>query len=236
MLYPPPILTILTRSFALLAFLCLAGCGPSGPREVRNDDYEKPAEPDYALRQFLDIQTLRAEFEMPADMKTFRVGMIYIENGQVTASEWLSGDGLHTVHADGKREYAKTLLAEFMVGESDGEWKTRLHVTPRFTGARRKPNLDFWERFEEGDLRIRGWSDQMQNDKLGNFRVLAASYGTIGNVTIGPVERLLRDMDFLALLVVDFLPEEMDPSEGPVVYPSEEELQAVVVEEVGGVR
>ncbi|MBC2601164.1 hypothetical protein [Puniceicoccus vermicola] len=229
--YPLP---IFTRSFALLAFLFLAGCGPSGPQEVRNDDYEKPPRPDYALRQLLGIQTLRAEFEMPGNMKTFRVGLIYIEDGQVTASEWLSDNGLHTIHADGKREYANTLLAEFMAGKVNGEWKERLHVTPSFITANHKANADFWQKFESADLRTRGWNNQMQFEKFGDFQALAAIYGSKENVASGPVENLLRDMDFLALLVVDFLPEEMDPSEGPMVYPSEDELQEVIVGEVGG--
>lgn len=227
-------LPILPRAFLLLALLCLAGCGPSGPREVRNDDYEKPAEPDYALRQLLGVQTLRAEFEMPAGMKTFRVGLLYIEDGQVTDSEWLSGNGLHTVHADGTREYAKTLFVEYMVGQFDGEWKERLHVTPSFTTASRQANTNFWEKFANADLRTRGSSNQMQFDKFGEFQVLAASYGTKENVATGPVESLLRNMDFIVLLVVDFLPEATDSEDGPVVYPSEEELQGVIEARVGG--
>jgi len=229
-------LPVLLRSFALLAFLCLAGCSPSGPQEVHNDDYEKPSPPDYALRQLLGVQTLRSEFEMPQDMKTFRVGLLYIEGGRVTASEWLSGDGLHTIHGDGKREYAKTLFAEYMVGKFDGEWKERLHVTPSFTTQSRQANADFWGKFENADLRTRGSSNQMQFERFGDFQALAAIYGAKENIATGPVEGLLRDMNFLALLVVDFLPEKMDSSEGPMVYPTEEELQEVVAEEVGGER
>jgi len=51
-----------------------------------------------------------------------------------------------------------------------------------------------------------------------------------------PAKNFFGNMDYLALLVVGFLPEKMDPSERPTVYPSEEELQDVVVEEVGGER
>jgi len=127
-------------------------------------------------------------------------------------------------------------IAEFMVGKFDGEWKERLHVTPSFITASHQANTDFLEKFESADLRTRGQNNQMQFEKSGDFQVLAASYGTKENVSTGPVENLLRDMDFLALLVVNFLPEEMEPSEGPMVYPSEEELQEVVAEEVGAER
>lgn len=233
MLYP---ISVLSRSFALLALLCLAGCYPNGSQEVRNDNYEKPPEGDHALRQLLGVRTLRAEFEMPEDQKTLRVGLIYIEAGQVTASEWLSGDGLHTFHFDGKREYAKTLFVEFMVGKFDGEWKERLHVTPSFTTVSREANADFWDKFESTDLRSRGSSNQMQYESFGDFRVLAAYYGAKENVASGPVEGLLRNMDFLALLVVDFLPGELDPSGGPMVYPTEQQLQEVIAAKVGGER
>jgi len=41
-------------------------------------------------------------------------------------------------------------------------------------------------------------------------------------------------VDILTLLVVDFLLEEIDPSEESTVYPFGEKLQEVVVEAVGG--
>ena len=76
----------------------------------------------------------------------------------------------------------------------------------------------------------------MQFEKLGDFRAPAVGDEAKKNVATGPVESLFGKMDYLALLVVGFLPEKMDPSERPTVYPSEEELQDVVVEEVGGER
>lgn len=233
MLYP---CNVPARLLATLTLLILAGCGPSGPRDVRNDDYEKPTEPDYALRQLLGVRTLQAEFEMPQGMKTFRVGLLYIVDGQVTASQWLSGDGLHTSHSDGSKEYAKTLYAEFMVGKSNGEWKERLHVAPSFATRIIEANADFWENYEETKLGTRGWSTHMEFEKFGEFQVLGAIYGAQDYVATGPVENLLQDMDFLALLVVDFLPEDSGAKNGRVEFPTDEELQAVIAEEIGGVR
>ena len=227
---------VFARSLTLLTPLCLAGCGPSGPREVRNDDYEKPSEPDYGLRQLLGVRTLRAEFEMPQGMRTFRVGLIYIVDGQVTASEWLSGNGLHTVHSDGTREFAKTLYVEYMNGKFDGEWKERLHVTPSFTTRSHQTHGDFWQHFKDADLRTQGWTNAIQNEKFGDFRILAATYGSKENVASGPVESLLQNMDFLALLVVDFLPEKMNSNERMVEFPSEGELQGGLEGIVGGER
>lgn len=51
-----------------------------------------------------------------------------------------------------------------------------------------------------------------------------------------PAKNFFGNMDFLTLVVVDFLPEEMKPSEGQMVYPFGEELQEVFAGEVGGER
>jgi len=46
----------------------------------------------------------------------------------------------------------------------------------------------------------------------------------------------LRDMNFLALLVVDFLPTDMNSDDGMVKFPTDEELKKLLEAEVGGER
>ena len=230
MLYPLP---IRYRSFALVALLFLVGCGP---REVRNDDYEKPNEPDYALRQLLGVQTLSSSFEIPKGMKAFRLGLLYIENGQVTASDWMHGDGLHTMHANGVQEYAKTILAEHLVWKNNGKWEEVLRITPSFVNRGPSNHQSFWEAFRSESLMTQGYTTLPNLGRFGDFRVLAASYGAKDSVASGYIDSLLRDMDFLVLLVVDFLPEDPNSEDRPIEFPSDDELQVVVGQVAGGMR
>ncbi len=228
---------VLARHLSLLALLSLAGCNPSGgPGEIRNDDYETPTEPDYALRQLLGVRTLRTSFEMPEEMKTYRVGLIYIEDEQVTASEWMSGQGLHTVHSGGLKELAKTIYVEYLSWKNDGSWEEILRITPSFTTRSLRSHEAFWNAFEDAKLRSQGHSAQPFLGNFGEFRVLGATYGAKENVATGQVDSLLRNMDFLILLVVDFLPEAMSSESGMVELPTDEELQGLLKEEIGGTR
>ena len=112
----------------VLGSLVFSGCGDSDPagdaNYVRNDDYERLPDSDYTLRQLMGVRTLRTSFEMPEGMRSFRTGLIMIQEGKVVGSQgWRYGDGWHRGTLGGKQEYAKTIEFEYSNWKNDGVWR-----------------------------------------------------------------------------------------------------------------
>jgi hypothetical protein len=224
------------------AMLCLVvlgalgffGCGDSDHGRnsdyVRNDDYEPMPEPDYTLRRLMGVRTLRTSFEMPETMRSFRVGMIFFEEGKLIGSQgWLYGDGWHSGDLDGKQEYAKTIEFEYSNWENDGVWRQETFVNPSRAQMFTKINEGFWDKFEGDDFSFSGSQNDFRGELFGDFLVIGAFYGASEPIGMGSLDLLLRNPGSLALLVVEFSEELQPPSrimqKSP---PSDEELQKIL--------
>ena len=218
---------LLRRAFTLSLILTVLGCGK---QDVYNDDYEAPPEPDYALRGLLGVRTLRGSFEMPEGMRSYRRGLIFIEEGKVTGTNgWFVGDGGHTFHADGKTEYAKTIHVEYMNWKNDGEWQGFFRDIPSIAWSNPKVNKDFWERFENEQWRTQG-GDSPMRARFGNYHILALWFGSKENSATGSLETVLHTMDCIALLAAEFSPEKARvlKNEAWREPPPKEKLQSIL--------
>lgn len=210
----------------VLGSLVFSGCGESD--YVRNDDYEKMPEPDYALRQLLGVRTLRTSFEMPEEMRSFRTGLIFIVDGKVTGSGgWTLGDGLHTFGADGNK-YAKTIQVEYMNWKDDDLWRGYFRTVPAALWSSHQVNEDFWNGIEADALRNHGSAVPPHGWPFGNFTVLGAWYASSGGGNMGTLDAILKGWDYVVLLVVDFSAEIPESLGRPQNSPSNEELQKIL--------
>ncbi|PXA04798.1 hypothetical protein DDZ13_06430 [Coraliomargarita sinensis] len=219
----PPSASSASIRILLPLLLLLTGCEE---KVAYNDNYERHEGDDMILRELLGVHTLRNSFQKPEGMKSFCVGVILIEKEEVVGiSVWQPGNGLHTVHSGGLKEYAKTIHAEYVIRKKDDDWQSVFRVNPSFTSQQAEVNNNFWDIFSSDKLRTRGTNMNMAS-QIGDLTVIAAIYGAEEYVSVAPLDQLLRDMDYLALLAVRFYPEDITSEMPPRL--TKEELQKII--------